>query len=711
MRARQSEVVSIRYLVPALALLPALEAPARAAIGDNDVGMNTHIPSDAVIDLCVELGVGWIRVDNNWFQTGDPCGAVTPFAPLDASVTYAVSHGLQVYMTLAYTPPCASTGDTDGVPNNDVPDAAAWERYVRAAVSHYRGLGVRYFGLWNEPDLDGFWEGNATQYVDRIVVPGLRAIRDACVDCLALGPELAHGGDYDVWLENILRAMDAAGVSFDIYSHHIYQDFDVAIWDGDSFVNALDHRRFFFTRRSFLDVLRETGHAPGGVPDREVWITETGYRCQPPTDAGEMEHQRTYYMRVLDEQLARAWYTNSFFYEILDSEDEIDGFGITRRSGSAFTRKPAFDALRDRIASEPELSGSGGGTQCSDGADNDGDTRADLADPGCAGAADDNESDDPPPPVRPTLEAVEAPAIDLDGTLEPGEWSGAAWVELRSPDDFVSPDHAPGDAADLSARLAALWSPDALYLGVEVTDDVHDNDATADLLWSADSVQAAFDMAADGGHAYDGDDDFELGWALGASGPLHYRWAAPPSAPPDPSTVAVRRDGVRTRYEVRIPSAGLGRVAFAAGLEVGFTFLVNDADLAGREGWIEWTPGIGSFKDPASFGRLRFVAGSAADGDADADAGADGEADTGAEAAPEGGTDADVPDVRPDGAVPVAADDGGCGCRTPGPAGGSLALPFLLVAAALGCRRPRAAPLGGSAPPVKESRTRTRGRT
>lgn len=676
----------MKHLVWTLALLPALAAPATAAIGDNDVGMNTHVPADAVIDLCVELGVGWIRVDNNWLQTGDPCGAVTPFGPLDDSVTYAVARGLHVYMTLAYTPPCASTGDTDGVPNNDVPNAAAWERYVRAAVAHYRALGVRHFGLWNEVDLDGFWEGSAQQYVDLIVVPGLRAIRDVCSDCLVLGPELAHVGECDVWLEDILRAMDAAGVSFDIYSHHIYQGFDGAIWDGDSFVNALDHRRFTFTRRSFLDVLRETGHAPGGVPDREVWITETGYRCQPPTDAGEMNTQRDYYMRVIDEQLARAWYTNTFFYEILDSEDEIDGFGITRRSGSDFLRKPAFDALRDRIASEPELSGGGGDTACSDGADNDGDTLADLADPGCTGGDDDDESDDPPPPVRPTLDAPQAPAISLDGSLDAAEWGDAAWVDLRSPDDFVSPDHAPGDAADLSARLAVLWAPDALYLGLDVTDDVHDNDAAADLLWSADSLQVAFDMAGDGGHAYDGDDDFELGWALGASGALHYRWTAPASAPPDTSTAAVRRDGAHTRYEVRLPAGDLGRTSFAAGLEVGFTFLVNDADLEGREGWIEWTPGIGSFKDPASFGLLRLVSGTAADADddADADAAADADADAAADADADAEPDAvaDAGDARPDTTTPIAEEDGGCGCRTTGPT--PVAPAFLLLLAVSG---------------------------
>lgn len=41
--------------------------------------------------------------------------------------------------------------------------------------------------------------------------------------------------------------------------------------------------------------------------------------------------------------------------------------------------------------------GGGGGTQCSDGIDNDGDSLIDLADPGCANSSDNDESNSPPP--------------------------------------------------------------------------------------------------------------------------------------------------------------------------------------------------------------------------------------------------------------------------------------------------------------------------
>jgi hypothetical protein len=44
-----------------------------------------------------------------------------------------------------------------------------------------------------------------------------------------------------------------------------------------------------------------------------------------------------------------------------------------------------------------ETSAGGGGTQCSDGIDNDGDGLIDLADPGCSNSTDNDESNSPPP--------------------------------------------------------------------------------------------------------------------------------------------------------------------------------------------------------------------------------------------------------------------------------------------------------------------------
>ena len=74
-----------------------------ADIGDNTVGMNTHVPSQALVDACVDLGVSWIRVDANWFQM-EPSENHYDLGYMDAVVSRANAGGLQVFMTLSYSP-------------------------------------------------------------------------------------------------------------------------------------------------------------------------------------------------------------------------------------------------------------------------------------------------------------------------------------------------------------------------------------------------------------------------------------------------------------------------------------------------------------------------------------------------------------------------------------------------------------------------------
>lgn len=661
-------------------LLLSWTAAARADIGDNDVGMNTHVPQNDVVDACVDLGVGWIRVDNNWLEHQPTSAAPAYTAALDGAVTYAVSSGLSVFMTIAYTPAWASSGDTDGVSRNDVPAAGTYEAYVRDTVAHYRTMGVTHFGLWNETNLDGFWEGTLDQYVDVIVVPGLTAIDQGCADagysdCVALGPELASLSEWDDDLEAILTRMDTHSVTFDVYVHHIYHGFaetGVEVWDNDRFFNTLDQQRFWFTRRSFLQVLGETGHTVLGLPDREVWITETGYHNEPAMDASEQAIQETYYMRVIDEQLARQWYTNTFFYEIQDSFDELDGFGIIRRTSGPdstfsdnFDFKDAYWALRSRIASEPAFQPEPCTRQCCDGLDNDDDGLADMADPGCTDEDDDDESDDPVV-EEPTVQAVPAPAVTLDGYLD--EWSGASFVTITSPDDFVSADHAPGDASDLSASFALMWDAANLYLALEVTDDVHTNTHASPDIWMSDSVQAALDTARDGGHAYDGANDFELGWASTDSGDVAQCWEAPASAPASTSQVVTTTSGTTLTYEIRILAVDLQIPTLADSMQMGFTLLVNDDDGDGREGWIEWTPGIGSFKDPDSFGTLELVSTLPPADDPVADIPAEDVSDAPPDASVDVVEDlaadatADLPADAPATDVTTSGSSGGCAC-------------------------------------------------
>jgi hypothetical protein len=341
--------------------------PTNAQAQAEDVGINGHDAEPAVLEMAADLGVGWIRVDANWFQMEPRPGEFRWL--LDDAVSGATARDVRVYITLAYTAdwvPRVERARSDSYVGNDEPlGSAEWQAFVTEAVRHYRALGVTHFGIWNEPNLDHFFEGTVDAYIDKILIPGADAVHDACSDCVVLGPDLAHVGDYHQYLAPILRR---AGDRIDIVAHHIYQGFPelgVSIFDGDNFVQALEMRRFAFTRPALKELLDAQGWSG------EVWITETGYRASSIGDPGDEGDQATYVRLVLEEQLTRDWWTNTFFYEALDcgidiAGCDIDGFGLTRPAHSRprafptdFRTKPAYEELRDYIAAHPVIGSDG----------------------------------------------------------------------------------------------------------------------------------------------------------------------------------------------------------------------------------------------------------------------------------------------------------------------------------------------------------------
>ncbi|MEZ4463311.1 MAG: beta-galactosidase [bacterium] len=299
------------------------------ALGRDAVGINVHLPPDAELDQAAALGVSWIRIDNNWINV-EPEEGRFRFEELDRVVDGARRRGLQVFMTLAYAPAWATEPDGDGVPTNNVPRPGTFARYVLANVDHFRGR-VTHFGLWNEPNLDHFYEGSVDSYLERIVRPGAQAVREACPECRVLGPDLAGVSGWQSYLERVLRGAPDA---FDVLTHHTYAAVPgvrPGLWACDDFDHALDigDDALCFYKPGLRQVLDQAGYAG------EVWLTETGYRTRPD-DAGEQERQRRTVEGVLATQLATPWWTTTFFYELsdcgaIDPACDIDGYGLLRR--------------------------------------------------------------------------------------------------------------------------------------------------------------------------------------------------------------------------------------------------------------------------------------------------------------------------------------------------------------------------------------------
>jgi polysaccharide biosynthesis protein PslG len=280
-------------------------------------GINAHLPSSAQLDRVAETGIAWIRVDFNRFML-EPARGVYDWTTTDAVVSDARARGLNVYATLAYTPGWANGGQPLNVPPTDAGD---WYRFVYTTVSRYRGY-VQHWGMWNEPNLEGFFAGTREQHIDDILRVGAQAVRAADPGSAVLGPELAMLGDWWLWLYVVLKQ---AAEALDIVTQHAYED------TGNQVLVEM------LTPRGIMVLTRTDA--------KELWLTETGWDTSEVSE----EAQAAYYKQVLEGVDKYGWLDKVFFYQLVDEPGSPDQWGILRVDLSP---KPAYEAYQRHIASQ-----------------------------------------------------------------------------------------------------------------------------------------------------------------------------------------------------------------------------------------------------------------------------------------------------------------------------------------------------------------------
>jgi MYXO-CTERM domain-containing protein len=330
------------------------------AAGAANFGSNVHLPPTDTLDLEVDLGGKWIRIDFNW-DIAQPAQGTFNWQPFDTVIDAAVARGLRVYATMGYTPAWASTGDRmgDGA-SNDVPDPAAYRAFVEAAVTRYKDR-VGIFGTWNEPNLGQFFEGTRDEWIANVYRPAVLGIRAACPTCIVAGPEVATIGTA---YADYIQAALAAEVPT-VLSGHIYADFPEdnpqAGLTKDSYYNKLDAHRVIGPFQGPLSI-RESAIA-AGHSELPVWITETG-RAAAVGNATDLEGQRKFMQHMLDAMDTRPWWAGTIIYELSEEHPggafPDDHFGIVLRTADPdatpldnFQHKPAYDYRKARLAAAP----------------------------------------------------------------------------------------------------------------------------------------------------------------------------------------------------------------------------------------------------------------------------------------------------------------------------------------------------------------------
>jgi hypothetical protein len=366
----------------------ALAADARLShVPANPLGVNVFLEQEAeaakrarVVEMAAAAGFHWLRQEFPWedieihgkgdFEDRRHEPYRSAWDKYDEIVGLAEQHGLELIVRLS-NPPAWSRAQGDDVGTYAPPDDAQdFADFVTAVVSRYRGR-VRYYQLWNEPNIYPEW-GNypiSPEDYTRLLAVGAQAARAVDPEVVILAGALAATINLqpaapppDNSLSDLLflqRMYDAgAAPSFDIMAVQGY-----GLWSGPTdrrlHPRVLNISHHLYVRD--LMVRNGDGHKP-------IWISEMNWNAapegvEPRYGRVTLEQQARYlplaYARVLAEWpwvgVANTWYLK----RATDAwEQNSQPEAYFRLLAPDFIPQPVYTAMQEFTATPPRRTNS-----------------------------------------------------------------------------------------------------------------------------------------------------------------------------------------------------------------------------------------------------------------------------------------------------------------------------------------------------------------
>ncbi len=192
---------------------------------------------DSAFRQAAEAGVRWNRLAVWWCMVEPERGQYF-WDDVDAAIQIGRNYGIETVPELFFTPYWAVAGAprtpeciSNSMRNYPPSDMTDWENYVRAIVRRYGAPGqgaVRYWEIWNEPDLYEFLAPNPPGSDTKAIYAELLIRAARVIRAESPGASVLFGGLSDInsvpYLSGILALRGALDVrqSFDILSLHAY---------------------------------------------------------------------------------------------------------------------------------------------------------------------------------------------------------------------------------------------------------------------------------------------------------------------------------------------------------------------------------------------------------------------------------------------------------------------------------------------------------
>ncbi|MHC4797639.1 MAG: NBR1-Ig-like domain-containing protein [Planctomycetota bacterium] len=295
----------------------------------NPYGICCHIDGqDQNFDDMEDCGIRWLRWGEYWSSTETSQGTFN-WSWWDSMVQDAEERNIIIYSGIENTPAWA----TNGNPGTGVPSSTQYVYdYAYALADRYPQ--IKYWGMWNEPNYNKFFDGTTQQYIDYILIPGANGIRAANPTAMIVAPECTDLSSPTSPQNFIDAVLDSASDYVDVISTHVYDD---------SMSDIRSH-----LKNDIKPVL--DSHDWNGM----FWLPETGWKSTSVGESG----QSSRYQDFLDDWFVNGstynWMDKVFFYMLQDlASDWNYSYGIVGPSNGSppYRRKQAFTTYANWISS------------------------------------------------------------------------------------------------------------------------------------------------------------------------------------------------------------------------------------------------------------------------------------------------------------------------------------------------------------------------
>lgn len=180
-------------------------ADSRLSVGFECLDRDMFEP-EKVYDKLAEIGIKWARCQTGWSKTEKQKG-VYDFAWLDSVVDNLIKRGIKPWFNVGFGNPIYMGEMKNPTGVGYVPlyfgdeCLQAWKNYIDALSKHFKGR-VQYFEIWNEPDINHFWQpkkADAGGYAKLVETTGSiirKNIPDAKIGAVVSGTFVEYASEY-----------------------------------------------------------------------------------------------------------------------------------------------------------------------------------------------------------------------------------------------------------------------------------------------------------------------------------------------------------------------------------------------------------------------------------------------------------------------------------------------------------------------------------